>query len=91
MNTQSNTPPNNISEKGWTMLCDIATDASNKRVELIQKYKAQGQGNIVVNLKHGAKYIYGETVPQPYIQLPGKIGMQQQIDDWDLWKLTDTL
>lgn len=65
-------------------LNEIALDAHKKRSKLISMYKKQGRGNVVLNLKHGCTYIYGETIKIPQISF----GMGNVIDDMEFWSKT---
>ena len=65
-------------------LYEIAKDAYNKRGLLVQKYKKQGRGNVVINLIHGCTYVYGETIKKPEINF----GNGCSVIDTELWEKT---
>ena len=65
-------------------LNEIAKDAYENRAKLIAMYKKQGSGNVVINLKHGCTYVYGETIKTPEINF----GNGNSITDLELWDKT---
>ena len=65
-------------------LNEIAQDAYTKRTKLISLYKKQGKGNVVLKLKHGCTYVYGETIKTPEICF----NAGNTITDMELWNKT---
>ena len=65
-------------------LKEIAYDALSKRQKIIQKYKSQGSGNVVMDLPYNCKYLYGESFKNPEIQL----NSGDMIRDMDFWAKT---
>lgn len=65
-------------------LKEIAKAAYEKRPELIEAYRKQRKGNVVIDLPHGAKYIYGETIKNPSIDF----GQGQTIEDLEFFSKT---
>lgn len=65
-------------------LTEIANDAYTKRAKLIELFKKQKTGNVVLKLKHGCTYVYGETVKTPEICF----NAGNSITDMDLWNKT---
>lgn len=65
-------------------LTEVAKDAHGKRVALIQKYKKQKRGNVVIDLVHGCKYLYGETIPEPVVHF----GAGLVVEDYELFEKT---
>ncbi len=65
-------------------LQEIAKDAYEKRAKLIAMYKKQGKGNVVLPLKHGCTYTYGETIKIPTVNF----NAGNSITDMDLFAKT---
>ena len=71
------------------ILRSVAQDAKDKRGDLISLYKAQGQGNVILDLVHGFQYKYGETIPDPQIMFNDISG--NEMGDFSFWEMVNNL
>ena len=67
----------------------VGQDAKDKRGDLIQAYKKQGQGNVIIDLVHGFQYKYGETIPNPQIMFNDVGG--NEMGDFEFWIMVEKL
>ena len=67
----------------------VGQDAKDKRGDLIQAYKKQGQGNVIIDLVHGFQYKYGKTIPNPQIMFNDVGG--NEMGDFEFWIMVEKL
>ena len=67
----------------------VGQDAKDKRGDLIQAYKKQGEGNVILDLVHGFQYKYGKTIPNPQIVFNDVGG--NQMGDFEFWEMVKSL
>ena len=67
----------------------VGQDAKDKRGDLIQAYKKQGQGNVIIDLVYGFQYKYGETIPNPQIMFNDVGG--NEMGDFEFWIMVEKL